>query len=301
MTAPDTAQAAARQLGNTAETQVHAGRVEDAITSLRRALTLDPGYHAAHRRIWHLYGDLGRLQQAIDAFRAALLVCFRGAPPPHLKSTRQRIEHTTLCAIDCVNPELTIPALQRSLAGCEFDAVKLLTHLPVSAPGIDVVPIAPLDSIAAYSTFVIKQLIHHIDTDHVLLIQWDGFVCDPAAWAHTFLLYDYIGARWPLGLNGVTPECAVGNGGFSLRSRSLLAALQDETINAENPEDAVICIRHRPYLEQRHDIAFADAATADRFSSEHCALETPTFGFHGIINVSRHLPWPELQRFDFFG
>ncbi len=300
MSTPDSAQAAAGQLCQTAETHAHFGRDEDAISNLRHALTLDPQRHTAHRRIWQLQNKLGRLQPAIAAFRAALQERYRTAAPPIAAGPRQRIEHTTLCAIDCINPELTIPALQRSLAGCEFDAVKLLTHLPVSAPGIDIVPIAPLDSIEAYSNFVIKQLIHHIDTDHVLLIQWDGFVCNPAAWTHAFLLYDYIGARWPLEGDEITPGRTVGNGGFSLRSRSLLAALQDEAIEAANPEDAVICRRYRPFLERRYDIAFADDATADRFSSEHCALDTPTFGFHGLVNVSRHLPWPEFQRFDFF-
>ena len=48
-----------------------------------------------------------------------------------------------------------------------------------------------------YSDFVLKQVIQHIRTPWVLLIQWDGYVVDPSAWRAEFLDYDYIGARWP--------------------------------------------------------------------------------------------------------
>lgn len=31
----------------------------------------------------------------------------------------------------------------------------------------------------------------------MLIMQWDGFVSDPAAWRPEFFEYDYIGPRWP--------------------------------------------------------------------------------------------------------
>ena len=292
--------AEAAALCEAAETHIRQGRISTAIACLRQSLALDPGQHGAHRRIWNLHGQCGNLQPAIDAFRKALTDRFRREPLPEAARQRRRIERTTLCAVDCLYPELTIPALLRSMAECQFDAVKLFTDQQVKVPGIEVVRIAPITSLQQYSQFMVKDLAPHIDTDHLLSIQWDGFVCNAEHWDSTFLLHDYIGARWPLEVLFDRPDQAVGNGGFSLRSRALLEALQDPKIDTVHPEDAVICRRYRPYLEQRYGIVFADDATADRFSSEHCAQDTPTFGFHGIINLSRHLPWPEFQRFEFF-
>ena len=285
-----------------AESEIHVEqrRYEAAIGCLRQALQIDPWLHSAHRRIWHLYGRSGKLEAAIKAFRIALATRFRHEPAPAPSKNLRRLDRTTLCAVDCLHPELTIPALLRSMSSCAFDAIKLLTDKNVSAQGIEVVPIPPITSLQEYSRFLVKELVHYINTDHVLLIQWDGFICGPEHWEESFLLYDYIGARWPPELMTDHPEHAVGNGGFSLRSRALLEALQDPKIASIHPEDAIICRSYRPYLEQRYDIAFADDVTADRFSSEHCALDQPTFGFHGIINLSRHLPWPEFQRFEFF-
>ena len=80
---------------------------------------------------------------------------------------------------------------------------------------------------------------------------------------------------------------AVGNGGFSLRSRTLLEALQDPQIVASHPEDTAICRTHREYLEREHGIAFAPATVADQFSFEHVEPRGPSFGFHGQINITR--------------
>jgi tetratricopeptide (TPR) repeat protein len=296
----DTTHAEVLRLSVEAETHARHARYTEAAACLRKALALDPEWHSAHRRIWELYDMAGKLPQVIRAFRQALTERLRLAPAPNPELVRPRVEHTTLCAVDCLNPELSIAALQVSMARCRFDAVKLLTCHDVSAPGIETIPIAAIPSTAEYSRFMVKGLLPYIGTDHLLYVQWDGFVVNAELWDPAFLLYDYVGARWPASILPDHPEQSVGNGGFSLRSRALLEALQDPEIDSFHPEDAVISRRYRPYLEQRHGIAFADEKTADRFSSEHCAQNTPTFGFHGAINLSRHLPWPEFQRFEFF-
>lgn len=132
-----------------------------------------------------------------------------------------------------------------------------------------------------------KRLLRHIDTDYVLLIQWDGYVVHPEAWSEEFLLFDYIGARWPHRALGIPAAPSVGNGGFSLRSRALLEALQDPRIAASHPEDVAICRTHRELLQREHAIAFAPDAIADRFSFEHLAPAARSFGFHGQINITR--------------
>jgi hypothetical protein len=99
-------------------------------------------------------------------------------------------------------------------------------------------------------------------------------------WQERFLEFDYIGAPWP------TKEgLLVGNGGFSLRSKKLLNALQDEAILPKHPEDQCICLENRIYLENTHDIAFAPGELAEEFAFE---LEKPNFdcfGFHAVCNL----------------
>ena len=47
--------------------------------------------------------------------------------------------------------------------------------------------IAPIESRDAYSNFVLKRLLPFVDTEHVLLVQWDGYVVNPGAWDPAFL------------------------------------------------------------------------------------------------------------------
>ena len=84
----------------------------------------------------------------------------------------------TLCCIDTANPALALRALMRSQAGITFGRILFLTHgvAPdvVVPSGIDAVNIGSLPSRADYSRFVLKSLVKHITTPHVLLVQWDG-------------------------------------------------------------------------------------------------------------------------------
>src|SRR5215510_10748330 len=170
----------------------------------------------------------------------------------------------TLCCVDTANPALALRALLTSASRIRFARTLLLTDRPQSVAGIDVRPIAPLASRTEYSAFVLKSLLDYVDTSDVLLIQWDGYVINPAAWRDEFLACDYIGAKWFWHDDGHR----VGNGGFSLRSRKLLAALQDHRVQLAGSEDETICRSFRPLLEKEHGIAFASEALADEFAFE---------------------------------
>ena len=100
----------------------------------------------------------------------------------------------TLCCIDTVNHALALRALRRSSAAIRFGAIRFVTDRAHDEPGIDTRVIAPLGSRDAYSQFVLKSLLAHIDTPHVLVVQWDGYVVNPDAWRPEFLEIDYIGA-----------------------------------------------------------------------------------------------------------
>ena len=116
----------------------------------------------------------------------------------------------TLCCVDTVNPDLALRALRLSASRVRFGRALFLTDREREAPGIELRLIAPLASREAYSEFILKKLVGHIDTQHVLLIQWDGYVVNPDAWRDAFLSCDYIGAKW----SWHDAAERVGNGGF---------------------------------------------------------------------------------------
>ncbi len=193
-------------------------------------------------------------------------------------------------AVTSVLPELTAYAARRCLqAG--FAEVAVLTDVELDVPTHR---IAPLRDIRDYNRFLTQDLVSHVTTPFVLIFQWDGFVIDPGLWRDEFLDYDYIGAPW--GESAVPPGQRVGNGGFSIRSRRLLEALQDPSLDYDpsKAEDQLICHRLRPALEARHGIRFAPLELAERFSFEREPPPGPTLGFHGHFNLPQAMPEEDL-------
>ena len=215
--------------------------------------------------------------------------------PPFTPSDRildavPSLPNVTLCCVDTQHPTLAERALRLSMTGMRFGRVLLLTDRDASIPDVRVVGIPPLPSPAAHSQFLLKSLVQHIETDHVLLVQWDGYVINPDAWSREFACYDYIGARWPWASDGN----AVGDGGFSLRSRRLLLALCDPRIVVGGKDDDTICRHQRSLLEREFQLEFAPPAIADRFSFH---ADTPVgrpFGFRGLHNFWRVVPDGEM-------
>jgi Protein of unknown function (DUF5672) len=193
----------------------------------------------------------------------------------------------TLCAADSIHPALAARALDISAARCAFADAILFTHEAVPTSRARTVLIPRLQSKQDYSAFMIKQLVDHVATPWVLVIQWDGYVLDAAAWSETFFNYDYIGASWPFHTDGMN----VGNGGFSLRSLKLLKVLADARFEflPDVNEDNLICRTYRPLLEAQYGIRFAPADVAARFAYEHVRPDRPTFGFHAAFNMWRHV------------
>jgi hypothetical protein len=196
------------------------------------------------------------------------------------------LRDVTLCAVDTINAPLAARALDLSMSQCHFGDAILFTDTPVPTRA-RIVPIERIRSREVYSTFLVKQLVHHITTPWVLVVQWDGYVLNGARWNSAYLDYDYVGARWPDHHDGAD----VGNGGFSLRSARLLQALaSDRFAVPENPiEDDLICRAWRPALEAEFGIRFATGMIADNFAYEGSHPDWPTFGFHGVFNLWRHV------------
>ncbi|MFN3630462.1 MAG: DUF5672 family protein, partial [Casimicrobiaceae bacterium] len=196
-------------------------------------------------------------------------------------------------------PAWPVRALGGSAERLPSARVLLLTDQPPDpawlARGVEVAPIAPIRSREDYSRFMLTGLARFIETPFALVVQWDGWVLDGQAFDPVFWHHDYIGARWP----HRAPPHVVGNGGFSLRSRRLLNALEalaPELIPGE-AEDEAIAVRLRPRLEQEFGIVFAEPEVADRFSFDVGRPVGPTLGFHGVFNFWQVLTPDELMAF----
>lgn len=143
-------------------------------------------------------------------------------------------------------------------------------------------------SVEAYCQFMLTGMLEYVNTDHILFVQWDAMAYNSQQWTDLFLEYDYIGAPWPW----YADHQCVGNGGFSLRSRRLLDALQDPTIkmipglDTAIHEDRAIGMHYRPYLESKYGIKYPNRVIAAQFSYELGPC-VPSFGFHGAWNVIR--------------
>jgi len=193
----------------------------------------------------------------------------------------QRFDDCAIAIADTDHPVLALRALQHTLAGFPAGQVIVFSDRPQAWPGFDVVRIPTLTRIEHYNRLITRQLAEVLQRDRVLVIQYDGFVLNPQAWQPLFTHYDYLGAPWPQ-----FPECGVGNGGFSLRSRRLVDAVARlDYADLSEAEDLFICRRMRPVLEAQ-GLRFAPRDLAARFSVEFPAVPWPTFGFHGIF----HLP-----------
>ncbi len=203
---------------------------------------------------------------------------------------KPNLANVTICAVDCVTPHLATQAIKKSMELCNFgDAIIIsdINYKPTKNEEIRKVTINKLQSRDEYSRFIIKELQKYITTEYVLIAQWDGYVVDSSSWTDDFFMYDYIGAKWYWHQDGMN----IGNGGFSLRSKKLLTILSDPAFECipTIPEDDLICRTYRRTLEKDFGIRFAAEDIADVFSYERSLPRKPTFGFHGLFNIWRHL------------
>jgi hypothetical protein len=209
------------------------------------------------------------------------------------------LPEVTLVAVSSVEIEKTDLALRISSYEINFGSIKFLTSEPwvSSDPRIETLQIPKLDRYT-YSRFILNNLIDYVETQFCLVVQADGFVLNANRWNYDFLNYDYTGAPWPidlkiqsgdLSLNLNLTKNSVGNGGFSLRSRRLLA--KTKNIDFENlsfpsqSEDLILC--HYLYDEMvKAGIKFPTPEIAASFSVESADAaygQNPktSFGFHG--------------------
>lgn len=203
---------------------------------------------------------------------------------PVMRNDKLDLRNISLVCVETRYPDLASFAIERCLAGADFKECLLFTsRLHDLPPHIRQVLIAPIESVEAYSAFMVHELGTHFSGTHVLIMQWDSFIVDARQWQNAFLDCDYIGAPWS------HRPVAVGNGGFSLRSRRLYEVLPQLAITQVHPEDYAICELHGERLREDFGVRFADAGLASNFAFECVEPTGPTFGFHGFFNFGRVL------------
>lgn len=267
-----------------------AGQPDRAIESFRKAIQIDPKFADGHLNLGWLSLTSGDIAEMNRCFRKWLSLRVPAAKEVSAPQPQDRLDlsRITLCCIDCAYQDLAIDALKSTLAKCSFAQTLFFTDKDFSLDDIRVVKIETISSAEAYSNFVIHELPRYVDTEFVLIVQYDGFVLHPEVWDDEFLKYDYIGAKVLLQTGYV-----VGNGGFSLRSKRLLSALQDEAISRYDArsdgwfEDMAICVKFRELLETRYGIRFAPGDVADKFAAESTVPTSANFGFHNLIHLVR--------------
>lgn len=127
--------------------------------------------------------------------------------------SKLQLPTVTLICIDCIDANRAVKVLERCKEKVDFGAVKLLTSNPTDYK--HAVKITPLNSLVAYSIFMLTRVYKYIDTDHVLIVQRDGWILNADAWDEKWLDLDYIGPLF-------VQYDKVGSGGFSLRSKKIM-------------------------------------------------------------------------------
>lgn len=173
-----------------------------------------------------------------------------------------------------------------------------------------------------YCDFCIKGIDSVVNTEFVLINQYDGIATNPEAWTDEYLDYDYIGSlshvdhppvQASLKSSGFYDQFKDTNwftcgGGLSLRSKKLLTILaKDDKIKTINykegydvpfiSEDLVITLLNREYLEKEHGIRFAPVELGMKFCAEVSTGYTNALGFHGWYNAPLYLTEDECLFF----
>lgn len=214
------------------------------------------------------------------------------------KTTPLNLKNVTLVAVSGIDPTGAVKALELSMQGVKYyDAVLIAHHKPadlnkkITFKQCKPTELASKDrkNTNDYSRFMAYNLTNYIDSEFVLIVHNDAYVLRPDKWQDSFLEYDYIGAPWPKDVHFTNEglNVRIGNGGFSLRSKKMLDALNDLKLPFTDNgtgyyhEDGIMCVYYRKELEE-YGIKFAPVPLAARFSLEKDCEESyyQPFGFH---------------------
>jgi hypothetical protein len=219
-----------------------------------------------------------------------------GAAPFPLLGTNKSYESITVCSFTSLNTPGHAKAIEWTADLIPHKCEKLLIA-PKPVPGFSGKQL-PLPepwarngkwSLDDMCSFLLFGLHKYIETDVMVMVHDDGYALHRSKWSDDFLYYDYIGAPWPLKFSWVKPDCRVGNGGFSLRSKNWLQrASRLPPIPPKTSEDTYTSIKYLQHFVNT-GCRIAPKEVAARWSYEHPIEEFPnwkitdSFGFHGRV------------------
>lgn len=192
-------------------------------------------------------------------------------------------------------------AVEKTVQNVPVDKIKIFSDVDIGVDNSETIILPEGFNREDYSIFMLKELHNHIDTDHVLVIQYDGFATHGEFWNEKFLQYDYCGTTTyykhpPLYSsiddnirNNVVDKWVSLGGGFSLRSKKMLEALSDDRIDPWIHsgdgkflcEDISIGIIYKKLLEEDFGIKFCSIEDSVEFGAEILSAYPFCLGFHG--------------------
>lgn len=205
----------------------------------------------------------------------------------------------TLVARTTRDHEATKNALELCLSRVKFHSVVICSDDParVAPDGFEytAVKVKKLKHAGDGCVWAMTEwpaIMEQINTaEHLLGIEYDGYVTNVDAWDDEFLNWDYTGTPWGDGTNG--------NGGFTLISREFwrqVGALNiPPRVEECSQSDILLCryaangrIGYRQSLEMA-GVRYAPPEVAARFSTSE--MYTGQFGFHGKPVI------PQIERY----
>lgn len=232
----------------------------------------------------------------------------------------------TLVIVGTTQHELMSFAVNKTLLNFKVDKIKIFSNKKIECYQDYIFYKLPDNfNLYDYSNFILKDLNSYIDTDYVLIIQYDGFATNGQYFQNDYFKYDFIGSLTSINhppllkfitdtrhCDKITKNWYNIGGGFSLRSKKLLEALTDNYIKSSvfnydtnlyhNCEDIFVAVLYKEYLEKKHGIIYAPAEICLDFNSETLIGYSNCLGFHGWENIPFHLTQSEcieyIQRYD---
>ena len=210
------------------------------------------------------------------------------------------LRDVTLVCVATNNVKPSLKALEYSTKSILFKEVLLITNEDIQCPdNIKKLKIKKFNSVDEWSFFIVFELFKYIETKHIMLIHYDGYIVNPENWKDEFLDFDYIGAPWPEVDDGVTYKDDIGNNvrvgnSVSLRSKKILELptllnLKWEPFHGFLNEDGFLCCKNKRILES-NGIRFADINVAKYFSHENMIPEIKgikPFAFHKYFGSNK--------------
>lgn len=194
------------------------------------------------------------------------------------------LSRVTLLFVETRAHAITARVIEDCLSKATFGAVLIYTDQPdrIPVPGARYISVPDFPNKREAGMFYYGEAMANVSTDFALMLEWDAGIFDPAKWRPEFFNYDYIGAPWMVG-PGDTQD--VGNGGFTLMSRSLGLYVYENRKRLPVTTDWDFCRVQRRHYEAagfkwpKRDLASLFAWELGPRNPEH-------FGFHGAFT------WP---------